>query len=292
MWAYTRNIAYAKKSIEIMNAWSGSVQKHINANAPLVAAWAAEVWPRAAEIIHHTTPKGTWSGAYVKRFKNMLKRAYLPYIINGRLTLSGGNWELSMAEGVINIAVFLDNPTLFKKGIALWNRRVPAYFYLKSDGNLPRKPPVAKSLSKKMKTKAQLINFWHTPGKWINGLSQETCRDMIHTNLGIAAAINAAETARLQGVNLYKKQKKRLVEAVELHAGFSKGGSVPVCGGKLTYAPVTSTYEMAFNHFAHRMHVKMPKTKSLLPKIRPTGTSWVLPFSAWESLTHAYTGGN
>ncbi len=35
-------------------------------------------------------------------------------------------------------------------------------------------------------------------------VAQETCRDMGHTQLGVAGMFDAAETAWLQGVNLYQ----------------------------------------------------------------------------------------
>ena len=37
----------------------------------------------------------------------------------------------------------------------------------------------------------------------VSGICQETCRDLGHTQLGIAGMINGAETAFIQGVDLY-----------------------------------------------------------------------------------------
>ena len=47
----------------------------------------------------------------------------------------------------------------------------------------------------------------------IDGLLQETVRDSGHANLGLSAMVNAAETARQQGVDLYGEQGKRIMAA-------------------------------------------------------------------------------
>src|SRR6185369_14420974 len=112
------------KAIEIMNAWAVTVKGHSDHNAPLQAGWIAEIWPRAAELIRWTYPG--WAPADVAKFEAMLKNVYLPEIINGNVG-ANGNWELTMAEGTINIGVFLDDKATFDKGVALWRRRVPKY---------------------------------------------------------------------------------------------------------------------------------------------------------------------
>jgi hypothetical protein len=75
---------------------------------------------------------------------------------------------------------------------------VPAYFYLTSDGELPHVPPGGTKVDKTALTK-----LWYDQSRFVDGLAQETCRDFGHTQYGLAAMINAAETARQQGVDLY-----------------------------------------------------------------------------------------
>ena len=132
-----------------MDAWSAVMQKHTNSNAPLQAAWVGAIFARAGEIIKYSYPG--WTN--VTRFKTMLKNVYLPGVINGS-TGTNGNWELAMSEAVVSIGVFLDDKTIFDKGVALWRRRVPAYFYLTSDGSHPIAPPGGTS---------NLTNYWYWP---------------------------------------------------------------------------------------------------------------------------------
>ena len=46
-------------------------------------------------------------------------------------------------------------------------------------------------------------------------MTQETCRDLSHPIIGLESIVNAAETARIQGVDLYGEQKQRIAAAYE-----------------------------------------------------------------------------
>jgi hypothetical protein len=271
LWALDGNEAHAKKAIEIMNAWSAVFKGHSNSNGPLQAAWFGAVWPRAGELIRHTYTG--WPAAEVDRFKAMLKTAYLPAVING--SGANGNWELSMIEASINIAVFLDDKATFDKAAGMWRKRVPAYFYLKSDGATPVKPPRGSA-------------DWGT-SYYVDGLCQETCRDFLHTQLGFGAAINAAETALQQGLDLYAAESQRLRTTMEFHADLLLGKPPgQVCGGKLDLR-VLNTWQIAFNHYHDRMSQALPLTERLIAEkarlIDPT-----YKHMSWETLTHAGTG--
>src|SRR5437763_1870731 len=52
LWYITGNKTYAENAIKIMDAWSYTLTGgHKNSNGPVQAAWCAEEFPRAAEII-------------------------------------------------------------------------------------------------------------------------------------------------------------------------------------------------------------------------------------------------
>lgn len=281
LWQLTGDEAHAQKAIEIMNAWSAVVERHTNHNAPLQASWAASVFPRAAEIVRHTY--SGWAPAEIERFGAMLRRAYLPHIEEGRPNYNG-NWELSMIEAMIGCGVFLDDRRLFDKAIAMWRQRVPAYFYLAKDGALPVPPPLGNK-----DTPEALIKYWYGQEKFVDGLGQETCRDFGHLQLGLAAAINTAETALIQGVDLYAEEAERITAGMEFHAGFLLGDPIPdwLGGGKLDLRAV-DTWEIAYNHYHGRRGLPLPRTESLIrTKVRPTEVDL---FMAWETLTHAEVG--
>jgi hypothetical protein len=197
---------------------------------------------------------------------------------------SNGNWETSMAEGTINIAVFNDDETLFQKGVKLWRERTPAYLYLTSDGDLPVPPPRGNK-----DTKAALIGYWYNQSTFVDGLCQETCRDLGHTQYGIAGIVNAAETALIQGIDLYSEQADRIRNALGFHAKYLNGAAVPswLCGGSLNAVSADPMWEIGYNHFATRLGNTMAQTQTLVNSIRPTGADHHMD---WETLTHGDIG--
>jgi hypothetical protein len=137
---------------------------------------------------------------------------------------------------------------------------------------------------------AALVKYWQNQATFMDGLCQETCRDLGHVGLGFASIINAAETARIQGVDLYGEAKDRLTHSLEFHARYMNGEAVPgnLCGGALADGGgVPPTYEIAYNAYANRLGVALPNLKAFITQRRPTGTKLQM---AWETLTHAESG--
>jgi hypothetical protein len=279
LYAYTGNQANAKKAIEIMNAWSALIKDHTNSNAPLQSAWTAQVMPRAAEIIRYTY--AGWPTDEVARFGKMLSDVYLPKVVNG--SSSNGNWETSMVEATMNIGIFNDDRTSFDKAVKMWRERVPAYGYIASDGPTPNPPPRGN------KTGAALVKYWYDQSVMMVGLAQETCRDLGHTQMGFSGIINAAETARVQGVDLYGAERERLEAMLEFHAKLLNGAPIPsdLCGGALNSLKPEPMWEIALNHFHTRLGDALPETQKLVQSIRPTATTHHMD---WETLTHADVG--
>nr|WP_231950826.1 alginate lyase family protein [Allokutzneria albata] len=275
-WYVTQDTKYADKAVAIMDAWSAVIRDHTNSNAPLQTAWSASSWTRAAEIIRHTAPN--WPGA--GRFATMLRTVYLPEVVNGRAN-TNGNWELTMMEATLGIAVFTEDRATYDRAVGIFRTRVPAYVYLASDGALPKTPP-----GSGIDTRAEIIAYWHDQSTFVDGLSQETCRDFTHTGYGLASIANFAETARHQGQDLYAEIRDRLRHAMGLHARYQLGEAVPswLCGGsvKRGLGPVL---EVGHNALANRLGIPMSSTRRLVEQQRPEGTNNL--FVAWNTLTHA-----
>lgn len=302
---------YADDAIRIMNAWSSTVKKSNGNQSRLYLAWASEVFPRAAEIIHYTFASGPTDPVFnVAAFTNMLNTVFEPAIVAGD-PMSNGNWELSMADGLMNIGVFTDNRTVFDAGVAMWRARVPAYIYLSTDNSgsgQPVAPPGGKYTDP-----ATLRCFWLGIGTtsktckvptgftYYDGMTQETCRDLSHPVIGLDALVNGAETARLQGVDLYGEQKQRIADAYEYSATFDNQylttGVWPTtpCGGQPgSYSGQGGDgtggtsylygWEIGYNEFANRLGMAMPKTQTMISRVRPTNG---VNASDWETLTSA-----
>jgi hypothetical protein len=274
-WYITGNAAYARKSIELMDAWSATIRSHTNSNAPLQTGWAGSVWPRAAEIIRYTY--SGWGNA--GRFATMLRDVYLPIVIVG--SSSNGNWELSMMEAAVGIAVHLDDRAAYDRALTRFRARARAYVYVTSDGAQPAYPPVGS-----VDTRSELISYWHGQSTFVDGHSQETCRDFVHTGYGLSAIAHIAETTRIQGGDLYPELADRLRHSFGLHTKYENGTAVPssICGGSVVkgLGPIS---EVAFNALNGRMGIAMTNTQAYTQRLRPHGTNNL--FVAWETLTHA-----
>ena len=274
LWAISGESKHADKAIEIMNAWSGTLTGgHKNSNGPVQAAWCGEEFPRAAEIIRYTSDR--WNAADVEKFKAMLTSQFVPSLING--SCENGNKELTMSEALINIGVFNDDRELFERGVKMWRGRTPAYIYLSSDGPTPLKAANCADMP-----------IWGNKGlttPYVDGLLQESVRDSGHANMALAAMVNAAETARQQGVDLYREEAKRIVAALEFQAQYlAPNKAAPPPNLEFHIHP---TWEIAYNHYHNRMGQDLPKMSAVLAKIRPTGVNHHM---AWETLTHAEVG--
>jgi hypothetical protein len=272
LWCITGNKAYAETSIRIMNAWSHTLTGgHRYANGPAQSAWTAPVFARAAEIIRYTYDG--WPDEEVARFQNMLRTQYLPFVMHG--DNENGNKELSMTEALISMGVFLDDRKVFDLGVRMWRGRTPAYIYLKSDGPKPVKPPGCTAIWSNKDLMPELVD----------GLTQETARDSHHPWLAISSMVNAAETARQQGVDLYGEQAKRITAALEYVAQFLPPNPVPA-PENLEFS-LQPTWEIAYNHYHNRMNEPLLKMGAVLARWRPTGVDHQM---AWETLTHAGIG--
>lgn len=275
LWYVTGNRVYATNAMNIMNAWANKLTGgHKLANGPIQAAWCGEVWPRAAEIIRYSD--AGWAAEEVAKFKQMLATQYVPSLVGG--CCENGNKELSMSEALINIGVFNDDRATFDLGVKMWRGRAPAYIYLHTDGPTPLKA-----------ANCDEMPIWGNKGyttPLVDGLLQETCRDSGHANLALSAMVNAAETARQQGLDLYAEQGQRIVAALEFQAQFLAPNRAPV-PPHLAFNK-HPTWEIAYNHFHHRLGQSLPKLAAVLPTNRPTGVNHHM---VWETLTHGDVGG-
>ncbi|EFY89963.1 secreted protein [Metarhizium acridum CQMa 102] len=238
-----------------MNAWAKSIKRHTNDNAPIQAAWAATVWARAGEIIRHTGAE--WRSEDITSFEGMLRKVYLPTVKKG--SENPNNWEL---------ARFINSTSY--------------YIYLKSDGTGPRGPP-------KMPRKKLLEHWWGGQKEFKeDGMAMEICRDLTHTAYGLASISHVAETARIQGRDLYSEDTgTRLRHGLEFQTKYDrKGGAEAVpswlCKGKLELH-LEDVTEPGYSILGQKYD--MPYTRKYTAAARPAGANTL--FVGWETLTHA-----
>ena len=302
LWYLTNDEAYAQSAIAIMNAWSAVLKNHTGYGGPLQAAWSAESVTRAAEILRYAyTPSAGKTPLDVAGFTNMLNTAFRPVISNFTpFSTTNGNWDFAGADALMNIAVFTDDQALFDEAVRRWRARLPSYIYRTSDGPLPVAPPGGAITGK-----AQLTCFWlssapncaHATTLFKDGQAQETCRDTSHVAMGFASLFDAAETAHVQGVDLYSGQKDRLVAGLEnvthLLNTVTNVSQYPadfcVGHGTLQAPLVEPTFEIAYNALANREGISLPDTLATVKRLRAPSVLSVNRMMGFETLTHADT---
>jgi Alginate lyase len=305
----TGNTAYGDRAVSILNSWARTMHG-VARDAQLDAVWASEVMPRAAEIIRSSyRPARGHAALDVAALNRLFKYVLLPQNSpnSDGYRWSNGNWGASMADGTINIGVFLRDTSTFDRGVREWRQRVRSYMYLSSDGPTPIAPPGgAYNTAHKVNcfwanksTNCSLPKGWHV----VNHQVQETCRDMNHTVLGSEALMQAAETARTQGVDLFGQEASRIVGAYEFTAkhdleALANGGRVSggVCGGRINQGGIgwQTGFVTAYNAYHNRLGYSMPYTKQMMDKIaavthKPVAGLVAALDVAWTGLTNLGT---
>lgn len=276
LWYFSEDEVSARRSIAILNSWanlqgftSGTEQDRLQ------AGWIGAVFASAAEIMRLYPG---WTAGEIGDLQAMFKKAFYPQL--NTASSWNGNVDLTQIDAMMAIAVFNEDETEFRQGLARLKLRSPAYFYLKSDGPLPR--PIAGDGGDPQK-------FWSNPAQWIDGLTQETCRDNgHHSQFGLGSALHAAEIAWHQGVDVYSENQQRFTAAMEFMASrFLSGSMQGVCANDVPSSDRYDSWEIGYNHYHRRRGVALPNTRQLInEQIRPHArrSEWNLMY---ETLTHA-----
>ena len=274
-WYYTGDVNYAENAIGILNVWGTTFEGYPTADGQnqLQGGWIGSLLGPAAEIMRDYSG---WDPADMAKVQTMFREKFYP-VLNTPSTWNG-NVDLTQIDAMMSIAVFNDDEAEFNLGLRRMEARFPAYFYLKSDGGVPAIAGDGGDINK----------FWNNPTLWVDGLTQETCRDNgHHTQFGMASALHAAEVAWNQGVDVYAQHSDRFVAAMELLATQILSGDMQgTCVNKFTTSDLYDTWEVGYNHYHNRMNIELPNTYKLITtRVRTAGMNdWNI---FYETLTHA-----
>lgn len=265
-WYLTGEETYASQAIAYLNAWSGlqSITAKDEQNR-LLGGWLGSLFGPAADLM---LGYPGWTAADIEKVRSMFKLAFYP-VLNTASTWNG-NVDLHQISAMMAIAVFNEDEVEFNLGLSRLDARVPMYFYLTSD-TLPS------------------AGFWSNPTQWVNGLTQETCRDNNHhSQFGLSGAVGAMETAWHQGVDAYALYQDRMVAALELTGLQCSSGSMQgTCADDVASADVYDTWEIGYNHYHARKGIELPNTWAMIStKVRShvsSPGSWNI---FYETLTH------
>jgi len=94
-WYMTQDVRHAKKSREIINGWSETLETITNHDARLLVGMTGHQFCNAAEILRHTWDG--WPESEQQRFRDMLRSVWYP-IIKDFYPSANGNWDAAMIQ--------------------------------------------------------------------------------------------------------------------------------------------------------------------------------------------------
>jgi hypothetical protein len=249
MFLRTRKPEHAHKAIDIINAWATKNKVFEGSNAPLEASWAVTSMVRSAEILKYAFAEGWRASGTELRLIAWIRTIIYPLFCT-RISWTN-NWNLTMAEARMQLAIFRDDRADFDWAVKEYRR---------------------------------LFAIYVTP--WTTGQCGETKRDIIHAQFGIGSMLNMCEMAWHQGVDLYTPELHR---CLEYHASILNGkvpSDLTLAQIKDNrFQPIG--WEIGFQHFTKRRAVKlpMPETTVLLEKNRP---EWCIFCWGLSTVTHCH----
>lgn len=271
MWCITGQESHARKAVEILNAWGGTLRKMSGHDVQLAAGLNGFKFVNAAELMRYTYP--AWKREDVAQFERMLREAVYPPIENFA-TFANGNWDAICVKTMMAIGVFCDDRALFDRATDYFRNG-------QGDG----------SLTHYVFNKA--------------GQCQESGRDQQHAQLGLGALAEACEIAWNQGVDLYGEADNRLLNGFEYTARYNLGQDVPFVAhidttGKYRHTVISSTgrgvlrpiYEMVWNHYENRRGIPARFTRQAAEKLRPEGAGFASDHPGYGTLLFSRPAGN
>ena len=245
-WVLSGDERHAKKSMEIIDVWAGTLKSISNHDARLLVGMEGYEFCIAGELLKHTWDG--WPAASQEKFRAMLRGIFYP-LIKDFYPSANGNWDASMLQTMLAMGVFLEDQPMFD--------RAKDYF-LQGKGN-------------------GAIGMYFSE----TGQCQETGRDQGHTQMGLEFLSNTCETAWIQGIDLYGALDSRLLKGFEYTAKYNLGHEVPYepyrsFEGRYHYKKISAKsrgglrpmYEKIYNHYHNRKGLEAPFTKEATLKLR------------------------
>ncbi|WP_374693539.1 alginate lyase family protein [Candidatus Bacteroides intestinigallinarum] len=258
MWTITGKEAHARKSIEILNAYS-AVLKLIGPNDnddPLCASLQGSMLANAAELIKYTYDKVEKKD--IASWEHMLRTVFIPVLDTffKAKPYTNGNWGAAATKAYMAFGIFLDDESLYNQAVD---------FYYNGHDNGTIKNYISES-----------------------GQCQESGRDQDHVMFGLGNLSEVCETGYNQGdEKMYAALDNRLLTGYEYTVKYNLGESVPfkvwtdISGRYCDWQVISEKergafrpiFEIVYNHYVTRKGLDMPYTRRVMSKIPIEGGS-------------------
>jgi hypothetical protein len=351
-YALTGTQAYATAAEKILADWDGTLTGFIGINWYLNPAWSGQMFAEAADLLN--SYDRTWTGQ--NAVKIMFNNIYLP-ILHKRFSFGNREFAVEsgmMAIGVFMedpaaiyeaVANNISYVPTYVYDVVLdgTTPQLPNYYFTwATDAYLEslNSARLCAGCTNWIILAASVINqgddhsmstmtvaqLWASPtgstnyaGTYISGWSPEIGgRDLSHSEAALVQAVDVAEMAWNQGIDVYAITAVRLGAFAEQLAYLRLGGAIPsdAYGGVLNSGNgINPTYEILANHLINLLGYTLPNTSSLITEVVRNMNNnlykpvFAAPFPAspplfaaaiwyqsigsanWESLTHARLDG-
>jgi len=265
-WKVTGDAAYANKAVQIMNAWSSTLQNlGGDTNIDLAAGIYGYEFAIVGEIMRGYSGL---AAADLSAFQSMMVNAFYPINIdflnrhnNTDYTHYWANWDLCNMASIMAIGVLTDDHVMFDEAVN---------YYLNGLGN---------------GAIARAVYYLHPGylGQW-----QESGRDQGHNTLGIALGGAICEMAWNQGIDLYGHDNNRFLAGAEyvakanlkqsdgtyLTVPYESYANVDVWQPGFSPASqgtIRPIWALVYNHYVNRKGLAAPWSEKFALAIQPEG---------------------
>ncbi|NDL57193.1 RICIN domain-containing protein [Phytoactinopolyspora mesophila] len=260
-WKISGDDRYADKSVEIMNAWSSTLENlGGDQHVALLAGINGYQFANAAEMMRG------YPGFDLAGFQAMMLDKFYPrsnwFMLNHSdtcVTHYWANWELGNMATMVAIGALCDDWPIYEQGLEYFRHGA-------GNGSIGRA-------------------VWHlhssSLGQW-----QESGRDQAHTIMGVGLMAALCEMAWNQGDDMYGWDGNRFLAGAEYVARYNNGHSVPYetyrwenghnCDPQQQTVISTNqrgqlrpVWEMILGHYAGRRGLSTPNVAEMVARLRP-----------------------
>jgi hypothetical protein len=265
-WKITGNRANGNAARDILNAWSRTLATLTGSGDRFIAAGIyGYQFANAAELMRG------YPGFELARFKTMMLNIFYPmnksFLTkhNGAyVTNYWGSWDQLTVASILAIGILCDDHQKVNEAITYFKHGA-------GNGSITHEVPHVYS----------------------GGIAQwiEVGRDQGHATLGVGLVGAICEMAWNQGIDLYGYLGNRFGLGAQYVAKYNLGYAVPyttytwfygapgVWSGSQTFTAASPSgrgdirpiWELLYNHYVHRRHLKAPYLSAYAKKVRPEG---------------------
>jgi hypothetical protein len=265
-WKISGDANYAKKAVEILNAWANTCTGISgDSNKFLASGLYGYQFANAAEIMRDYSG---WSSTDFAKFKSWLTTVFYPLAQNFLEAHNGTcsshywtNWDIANMCTVLSIGILCDDLSKINYAISYFKKGI-------GNGNIDK----------------AVVKIYTVDGEQL-GQGQESGRDQGHATLNISLYGAFCQMAYHIGIDLFAYESNKVLALCEYTAKYNLNETTTVpftqyenCEG-VVHTVVSSSergtirpsWELMYNHYVKVKGLSAPWSEKFAEKVRPEG---------------------